>query len=210
MSPALLSRAQPLAEPACRCPSITHATFCYYYHARAGELQERAAGRPTRLHSLLFWFSYGSPCQHCVNMASPHPKGLLSLRVAQVSRQKRPLLAAKGHVWVGGHLLGRRGRECRRPGWSWLVAGWRWWPRQARCIREGVLEGCRDRHAVVPCKALLTGIHLDIENKRLLREPSASTLALPETLGERLNNVSDGALRPRPASGPRAWPISLR
>ena len=159
-----------------------------YYHARAGELQERAAGRPTRLHRLLFWLSYGSPCQHCVNMASPHPKGLLSLRVAQISRQKRPLLAAKGHVLVGGHLLGRRGRECRRPGWSWLVAGWRWWPWQARCIREEVLEGCRDRHAVVPCKALLAGIHLDIENKRLLREPSASTLALPETLGERLND----------------------
>jgi hypothetical protein len=43
-----------------------------------------------------------------------------------------------------------------------------------------VLEGCRDRHAVVLCKALLTGIHLDVENTRLLREPSAGLLLLPE------------------------------
>jgi hypothetical protein len=123
----------------------------------AGELQESKRKSP-RGCAASSWL-HGSPCQHYVNMASPHPQGLLPLRVAQASRQKRPLLAAKGHVRAGGHILGRR-RECRRPGWRWLVAGWWWWPWQARCILEGVLEGCRDRHAVVLCKALLTGIHL--------------------------------------------------
>ena len=94
-----------------------------------------------------------------VNTLHPHSQRLLPLCVAQVSRQERPLLPAEGNIWVTGRPLGGR-RGCRRAGWK-RAAGWRWW--QARCIREGVLQGgCRERHAIVPCacKPLLTGLHL--------------------------------------------------
>ena len=128
-----------------------------------------------------------------VNTLHPHSQGLLPLCVAQVSRQKRPLLPAEGDIWVTGRPLGRR-RGCRRAGWR-RAAGWRWW--QARCIREGILEGgCRERHAVVPCacKPLLTGLHL-------CREQGCAVFSGGS--GWRLRLTSDGApatLASQPAS----------